>query len=166
MDLSQLIVLRLGQGDGLWWEVEQVRTTQPAGKLVLLVPGGESDVVARLNEHLPSPVPPDELGTGELWISAVVVFDDSWMPRVFPVGLRRKGLRGWMWRVLAVETSTSHVAFALKNALASVGRRQRTMVLRSRNSTHAAVLAGAGLAVVLALAGLLGYRALQLTGIW
>ncbi|RKT11498.1 hypothetical protein BX285_5449 [Streptomyces sp. 1114.5] len=166
MELSQLIVLRLGQGDGLWWEVEQVRTTQPAAKLVLLAPGGPSDLVARLNDHLPSPVPPDELGTSEHWISAVIVFDDLWTPRVFPVGRRRRGLWSRLRRALTMENSTADVALAMKTALASVGRRRRGMIWRSRGATYLAVYAGAGLASAVALAGWLGYRAVQLTGLW
>ncbi|WP_051829896.1 MULTISPECIES: hypothetical protein [Streptomyces] len=166
MEMSQLIVLRLGQGDGLWWEIEQARTTQPAAKLILLAPGGSFDLAARLNEHLPTPMTSDGLGMGEHWISAVIVFDDLWTPGVFPVGLRRKGMLGWGWRVLAVETSTSHVALAMKSALASVGRRRRTMIWRSRSATNAAVFAGFGIAAALALAGWLGYRVLQLTGLW
>ncbi|KOV85377.1 hypothetical protein [Nocardia sp. NRRL S-836] len=43
MGLCRLIVLRLGPGTGLWWEVEEARTTQPPGKLVLLMPGDCAD---------------------------------------------------------------------------------------------------------------------------
>ncbi|WP_051710418.1 hypothetical protein [Streptomyces sp. NRRL S-350] len=169
MDLSQLIVLRLGQGDGLWWEVEQARATQPAAKLLLLAPAGPSDVVARLNGYLPVPVPPDGLGGGEHWISAVIVFDDRWTPRVTPVGLTSTG---W-WRGLgsnaavgALETPTVSVARALRTALASVGRRRRTMIWRARFATQLAAATGFGMAVTVALAGWLGYRAVQVTGLW
>ncbi|MEV7770976.1 transferase [Kitasatospora sp. NPDC086791] len=168
MDLSQLIVLRLGQGDGLWWEVEQVRATQPAGKLLLLAPGGPSDLVARLNDHLPVPVPPGGLGPDEHWISAVIVFDELWTPRVFPVGPRRTGWRSWMRSpgLGAVETSTLHVARAVQAALASVGRRRRTMLWRPRLASKLVGLTGLGLAVELVLAGWLVYRALQLIALW
>ncbi|MEU8920138.1 transferase [Kitasatospora sp. NPDC048545] len=167
MDLSQLIVLRLGQGDGLWWEVEQVRATQPAGKLVLLTPGGPSDLMARLNDHLPTPVPLREPGPDEHWVSAVVVFDESWTPRVFPVGQRRTGWRSWMRSpgFGAVETSTLHLARAVQAALASVGRRRRTMLWRTRLSSQSQ-LTGLGLALALALAGWLAYRAAQLIALW
>ncbi|MEU9040467.1 MULTISPECIES: transferase [unclassified Kitasatospora] len=169
MDLSQLIVLCLGQGDGLWWEVEQARTTQPAKKLVLLVPGGApSDLVARLSAYLPEPVPSEGSGTGEHWISAVIVFDDSWTPRVFPVGLRLKGWRGWNQRASlgARETPAAEVARAVGTALASSGPRRRTMVLRAWFVTHIAAQTGFGLVVAVVLAGWLGYRALQLIGLW
>ncbi|MFE6050725.1 transferase [Kitasatospora sp. NPDC056446] len=167
MELSQAVVLRLGQGDGLWWEVERARSTQPAGKLILLVPGGgPSDLLARLNEHLPAPVPSEGPGGTGHWISTVVVFEDDWTPRAFPVGLRRKGWRGWSTNAAigAVETPTAEVARAVRNALTSVGRRRRAMVWRSRFALQAAFMTGYGLAVGLALAGWLGYRALQAAG--
>lgn len=62
MELSRLIVLRLGLGDGLWWEVEQACATQPAHKLVLMVPGGLPGVAERLDEHLPKPARLDKPG--------------------------------------------------------------------------------------------------------
>ncbi|MFI6094416.1 hypothetical protein ACIA8G_02620 [Lentzea sp. NPDC051213] len=62
MELSQLIVLRLGEGEGLRWEIEQARATQPPGKLMLLVP----------SKHM--------------WTSEVVVFDRDWQERVQRVG--------------------------------------------------------------------------------
>ncbi|MFF7991497.1 transferase [Kitasatospora xanthocidica] len=168
MDLSQLIVLRLGQGDGLWWEVEQVRTTQPARKLVLLLPGGASALAARLNTYLPEPLPPGGLGAGGQWVSTVIVFDDSWTPRVFPVGVRRKGWRGWSSSASlgALDTPTTEVARAVRTALTSSGLRRRTMTWRSRLATHFAVLAGFGLAVAMALAGWLAFRAVQLIELW
>ncbi|GHF35309.1 hypothetical protein GCM10018790_11340 [Kitasatospora xanthocidica] len=169
MDLSQLIVLRLGQGDGLWWEVEQVRTTQPARKLVLLLPGGESALAARLNTYLPEPLPPGELGAGGEWVSTVIVFDDAWTPRVFPVGPRRSGWSGWFANAgpgAAVDPNTTEVARAVRTALTSSGLRRRTMTWRSRLAAHSALLAGLGLAVTVALASWLGLRALQLIELW
>lgn len=85
MELSQLIVLRLGEGEGVWWEVEQARATQPPGKLVLLVPGGQHDLAERLDARLPVPTGLRDVVT-EQWTSAVVVFDENWHPRVHPVG--------------------------------------------------------------------------------
>ncbi|MFJ8621405.1 transferase [Kitasatospora sp. NPDC093550] len=172
MDLSQLIVLRLGQGDGLWWEAEQVQTTQPPAKLVLLLPPDPSELTARLNAHIPQPVPPVAPGGDGHWISAAVVFDEYWRPQVFPVGLRRAGWRGWSQRAAlgSVDTPTAEVARAVGAALASSGGRRRRMVRRmvwrARLATQAAALAGLGLAVTLVLAGWLGYRVLQLIGTW
>ncbi|MEU7475048.1 hypothetical protein AB0A63_03625 [Lentzea sp. NPDC042327] len=84
MDQAQLIVLRLGDGDGVWWEVDQACRTQPPGKLVLLVPGGRPDLAQRLETHLPTPlgVPVDE----NRWTSAVVAFGPDWEPHVQRVG--------------------------------------------------------------------------------
>ncbi|MFD8782136.1 hypothetical protein [Kitasatospora sp. NPDC059599] len=130
--------------------------------------GGPSDLMARLNDHLPTPVPLREQGPDEHWVSAVVVFDESWTPRVFPVGLRRTGWRSWMRSsgLGVVETPTQHVARAAQAALASVGRRRRTMLWRTRLSSQLTALTGLGLAVALALAGWLGYRAAQLIALW
>ncbi|MFS8102425.1 hypothetical protein LFM09_35400 [Lentzea alba] len=86
MDLSQLIVLRLGEGEGLWWEVEQARTTQPPGKLVLLIPGGGHGLAGRLDELLPAPTGLAKSAPTGQWTSAVVAFDHEWHPRVHAVG--------------------------------------------------------------------------------
>ncbi|MEV6239292.1 hypothetical protein [Lentzea sp. NPDC051838] len=80
MELSQLIVLRLGDGDGVWWEVEQARRTQPPGKLVVLVPGERPDLAARLDARVEVAAEPGR------WTSNVVVFEEDWAPRVQPVG--------------------------------------------------------------------------------
>jgi hypothetical protein len=85
MHLSRLIVLRLGEGEGVWWEVEQARATQPPGKLVLLMPGGRHDLAERLDAQLPVPTGLRDVVT-EQWTSAVIVFDENWHPRVHPVG--------------------------------------------------------------------------------
>ncbi|MFD9704447.1 hypothetical protein [Lentzea sp. NPDC059081] len=83
MDMAQLIVIRLGAGEGLWWEVEQARAGQPPGKLMLLVPGKYD--IGRLDALLPSPTGLQDVET-EQWTSAVVVFDENWHPRVQAVG--------------------------------------------------------------------------------
>ncbi|MET8544341.1 transferase [Kitasatospora sp. NPDC004799] len=167
MDLSQLIVLRLGQGEGLRWEIERARATQPPDKLILLVPGGRSELAARLNEGLPTPLLPREVTTGEYWIGAVVVFDGHWTPRALPVQ-QRKGLWAWLARtgISTVETPTVHVAHTLRTALAATGRRRRTMAYRAQMASQKADLLGVWLALLLVLPGWLGYRVLQWAGLW
>lgn len=167
MDLSQLIVLRLGHGEGLRWEIERARATQPPEKLILLVPAGRSELAARFNEDLPTPLLPEEVATGKYWVGAVVVFDRYWMPRALPVQERR-GLRVWRVRsgVATVETPTVHVAHTIRTALAATGRRRRTMAYRAQLATRKADLVGMWLAVLLVLPGWLGYRVLQLAGFW
>ncbi|MDT7783548.1 MAG: hypothetical protein QOF58_1967 [Pseudonocardiales bacterium] len=83
MEFSQLIVLRLGDGDGVWWEVDQAQA-QPPRKLVLLIPGDRPDLAERLDAHLPKPA--QVVAVPGKWTSHVVVFDDDWTPRVQPVG--------------------------------------------------------------------------------
>ncbi|MFF2141576.1 transferase [Kitasatospora sp. NPDC058190] len=170
MEMSQLIVLRLGPGEGLWWEVEQARATQQPGKLILLAPGTHwPELAVRLNGYLPAPLPLEAVGANvddDNWISAVIAFDDGWTPTVFPVGRVRKGFRAWMWREAlgALETPTAHLARTMRQALASVGRRRRTMVWRARFATQLSVWVGLRLLSAVALLVWLGYRVLQLVG--
>lgn len=125
MDMSQLIVLRLGEGEGLWWEVEQARTTQPPGKLVLLVPGQHNGLTERLDAHLPSPTGLEQFRTGQ-WTSAVVVFDQGWNPRVHGVGPfpGEKNKYG---------APVFYVARAIQAALQSLGTRRRALGVRTNS---------------------------------
>ncbi|MFJ9447206.1 transferase [Kitasatospora sp. NPDC101235] len=185
MELSQLIVLRLGAGEGLWWEVQQVRATQPARKLVLLVPGGVPELAERLDEHLPTPSRLAEVSGGDPWTGAVITFGPEWAPHVRPVGpvprtklprgaLVRRGARsvkaGWravalFTPTLAVFTPTHHLARAIKDALASVGVRKRMMSWRATFAAQRSLWQGFALVTVLALLGWLVGRVLQLLGI-
>ncbi|NKE57012.1 transferase [Lentzea sp. PSKA42] len=124
MELSQLIVLRLGDGEGVWWEVDQARATQPPRKLVLLIPGDRPDLAERLDAHLPIPARLDKAGTlPGRWTSAVVVFDTDWTPRVQPVGPfpGEKNRNG---------APVFYVARAMQQALRSIGAHKRAMGLR------------------------------------
>ncbi|MGW2403173.1 transferase [Streptomyces sp. NPDC001739] len=176
MELSQLIVLGLGLGEGLWWEVEQARATQPARKLVLLVPGGQPGVAARLDEHLPTPSRLDEVIAGDSWISAVIAFDSEGRPKVHPVGplpgtgtrrgvlgslaagVRRAG-RTWM---IPLSMPAHQVVRAMKAALASVGVRRRMLVWKGVIAMQTALWKGFALVVALALLSWLVFRALPL----
>lgn len=179
MELSQLIVLGLGLGEGLWWEVGQARATQPARKLVLLAPGGLPGVAERLDEHLPTPSRLDEVTAGGSWISAVIAFDLDGTPRVHPVGrvpgatrrrstLARLAARGKEAGLMSTTLSTpAHEAVrALKAALASVGIRRRTMVLRASFAMQTALAKGVALVVTVGLLLWLVIRALQALGLW
>ncbi|MFF4508053.1 transferase [Streptomyces sp. NPDC001401] len=178
MELSQLIVLRLGLGDGLWWEVQQARATQPARKLVLLAPGGQPEVAERLDQHLPTPSRLNEVAGGDPWTSAVITFAPDWTPQVHPVGPapRAKTPRGALVRraaraVKAALVSTimlspvHHVARAMKAALASVGVRKRTMAWRATLATQTSLWKGVVVVTALALLSWLAFRALQLFGL-
>lgn len=175
MELSQLIVLGLGLGEGLWWEVEQARATQPARKLVLLAPAGLPDVAARLDEHLPTPAGLDEVIAGDSWISAVIAFAPDGMPRVHPVGpVPGTTRRGALAALVAVvrqagrspmvplSTPAHQVVRAVKAALASVGVRRRTLVVRGVLAMQAALWKGFTLVVSVALLSWLVSRALPL----
>lgn len=123
MDMAQLIVLRLGEGEGLWWEVEQARTTQPPGKLVLLVPGQQGGLAERLDAHLPSPSGLEQFQTGQ-WTSAVVVFDQDWNPRVHGVGPFPGDKNKYGAPVF-------YVGRAIQAALQSLGTRRRALGIRT-----------------------------------
>ncbi|MGW7041541.1 transferase [Streptomyces avermitilis] len=178
MELSQLIVLRLGLGEGLWWEVQQARATQPARKLVLLAPGGLSEMAEWLDKHLPTPSRLNEVAGGDPWTSAVVTFAPDWTPHVHPVGpvpraktargrLVRRGARAMKAAMVSMImlSPVHHVARAMKAALASVGVRRRTMAWRATLATQAALWKGIALVTALALLSWLAFRALQLFGL-
>lgn len=167
MDLSQLIVLRLGQGEGLRWEIGEARATQPPAKLILLAPGGLPELAGQVNESLPTPLLPGEMVTDGYWIGAVIAFDGHWTPRVFPVK-ERKGPAAWMARsgISHLHTPTVHLARTIHTALAATGRRPRTMAWRAQLATRKADLVSVGLALAMVLPGWLGYRILQLAGRW
>ena len=118
MELAQLIVLRLGDGDGVWWEVDQARATQPPGKLVLLVPGDRPDLAERLDAHLPKPA--NATAEPGKWTSAIVVFKEDWTPHVQLVG----PLPG---EKKSDGSSLSYVARAMQAALHQIGVRKRAM---------------------------------------
>ncbi len=180
MELSQLIVLRLGLGASLWWEVGQARATQPARKLVLLASGGVPEVAERLDEHLSAPSLLAEVVGGDPWTGAVITFAPDWTPQLQRVGpvpraklprraLVRRGIRG----MRAAASTTSMMSYtpayfaarAIKDALASAGVRRRTMALRAHFATQMSLWKGFVLVTVLALLGWLVGRALQLFGI-
>lgn len=169
MDLSQLIVLRLGPGEGLRWEIGEARATQPPAKLVLLAPRGLPELAGRLNESLPTPLLPREMLTGGHWIGAVITFDGHWTPRVFPVK-EHQGPAAWRWMarsgISSPPTPTVHLARTIHTALKADGRRQRAMAWRAQLATRKADLVVAGLALALVPPGWLGYRILQLAGRW
>jgi hypothetical protein len=154
MDMSQLIVLRLGEGEGLWWEVEQARTTQPPAKLVLLVPGEQGGLAERLDAHLPSPTGLEQFRTGQ-WTSAVVVFDQDWNPRVHGVGPFPGDKNKYGAPVF-------YVARAIQTALQSLGTRRRALGIR----TNRGMLAVFGKALLLVPVFVLVVYFLRLIFLW
>ncbi|TSB31764.1 transferase [Streptomyces benahoarensis] len=176
MELSHLIVLRLGTGDGLWWEVEQARATQPARKLVLLASGRQPGTAARLDAQLPVPSGLDAVVSDDPWTAAVVVFDPSWAPRLYPVGssagarhrgpLTRQLARvGRLYRTAMLPlTPTHHLARTLQAALATVDVPARRMAWRATFATQASLWRGFALVTTLGLLAWLGYRALRFFG--
>ncbi|MCX4729467.1 transferase [Streptomyces sp. NBC_01363] len=167
MELSQLIVLSVGPGEGLWWEVEQALAIQPARKLVLLAPGRLSGVAERLDELLPAPSRLNELAADSSWISATIAFGPGWTPHVQPVvepapGARApRGIKAGLMSLLVI--SPAHrVARAMKAALVAAGVRRRVVIMRADLGMLATF--GKGLLVLTALA--IPYRVLQLFGLW
>ncbi|MFD9689309.1 transferase [Kitasatospora sp. NPDC001309] len=140
MDLSQLIVLRVGVGEGLRWEIDQVVATQPARKLLLLTPGRVSEAIDSLDGRLPVPLPLEGVAADTSWISAAVTFAPDWTPQVTAVqptsGPAPHG-RWIMRRLRAAKEVTwdpspaRRTVGAMKTALAAVGVRGRMVVVRS-----------------------------------
>lgn len=173
MDLSQLIVLRLGAGDGLWWEVEQACATQPPSRLALLVPAGHPDLAEQLDRRLPEPArlgeQPDH--------AAVVTFGPDWRPLVHRVGpappapkQRKRFPPGWI-RALGVVfrpstyapvTPAAHTVRAIQAALAAAGTRRRTMYWRATFALQNALWRGMAVCTAAGLLLWLAARTLEL----
>lgn len=168
MYLSRFIVLRVGVGEGLWWELGQAIATQPPGKLILLTPGQPAGVAERLDQLLPIPARLETVSAGDPWISTAIAFGPGWMPHVHPVktapgtdGARGKGVRAAIRATLgptSVASSARRAAGAMKDALASVGVRGRMVVMRADTGQLATLGKGFLAAAALALA----FRAVQL----
>ncbi|WP_052685208.1 hypothetical protein [Lentzea aerocolonigenes] len=152
MELSQLIVLRLGDGDGVWWEVDQAKT-QPPRKLVLLIPGGRPDLAERLDAHLPKPA--QIVAVPGKWTSHVVVFEKDWTPRVQPVGPfpGEKNKYG---------AAVFYVARAVQAGMREIGVRKRAM--GPRINSHLLAVYGKVLLLVPALALVVSF--LRLIFLW
>lgn len=153
MELSQLIVLRLGDGEGLWWEVDQAQATQPPHKLVLLVPGGRPDLAERLDKHLRKPA--NVTTDPTKWTAAVIAFDHDWTPRVQPVG-PFPGERN------KYGAPAFYVAKAMQAALAEIGARRRAMGYR----INSGMLATFGKVLLLVPALFLVVAMLRLIFLW
>ena len=154
MDLAALVVLRLGDGAGLWWEFAYCVRHLPPEKVIVLVPGAPlpAGLASDLDRHLPQPFDLAAVAgrSGDRWISTVLTFGPSWRPHAVPVG----PLPGENGR-----RSPGHeVARSLQAALASVGLRRRALGLRI-NRRRLAVI-GKVLLVLPAL--VLGLRVLEL----
>ncbi|WP_457033984.1 transferase [Kitasatospora sp. P5_F3] len=172
MELSQLIVLRMGSGEGLRWEIEQVTATQPARKLLLLTPGRVAEAVESLAGRLPVPPHLEEVAADASWISAAITFGPEWTPHVRAVepapgteALRGGRLRRGFRAVKAVfwePTPARRTVKAMKGALAAVGVRRRLVVLRSDSNMSGTL--GRGYVAIAALALL--FRVLELAGVW
>ncbi|MFD5462337.1 transferase [Kitasatospora sp. NPDC127059] len=169
MDLAQLIVLRVGVGEGLRWEIEQVIATQPARKLLLLTPGRVREAIDSLDGRLPVPLPLEGVATDTSWISAAVTFGPDWTPQVRAVrpvpdpeaprgGLLRRVRTGL--ETIGEPSPARRTVRAMKAALAAVGVRGRMVVMRS--DSNMLVTLGKG-AVAIAVLVLL-FRLLELAG--
>jgi hypothetical protein len=125
MDLSSLVVLRLGEGGGLRWEFWRATRYLPAHKVIVLVPRPlTAGLVEEMDRHLarPSNLAAIAATSGDAWTCAVVSFEPGWTARVVPVGpiLGEKSNLG----------PAQQVAKALQTALDAVGVRRRLLTYR------------------------------------
>ncbi|WP_329343339.1 hypothetical protein OG866_42965 [Streptomyces sp. NBC_00663] len=126
MEQSRLVVIRLGEGEQLWWEFDHAVRHVPPEKVLAVLPGQPlpAGLTDRLDASLPTPSGAADAVrlSGNGWASAVVSFDAQWQARVCPVG----PLPGEKSHL-----SPAHeVAKALQLALAAVGVRRRGLGLR------------------------------------
>ena len=125
MDLSGLVVLRLGDGGGLRWEFERATRYLSAYKVIVLVPRPlTAGLVAEMDRHLARASNLAEVAatSGDAWTCAVVSFEPGWTARVVPVGpiLGEKSNLG----------APQQLAKALQTALEAVGVRRRMLTYR------------------------------------
>jgi hypothetical protein len=157
MDQSRLVVIRLGEGQQLWWEFDHAVRHLPPGKVLALLPGRPllpPSLIDRLDASLPEPSGAAEAVrlSGNGWTSAVLSFDTSWRAQVFPVG-PLPGKKSHL--------SPAHeVARSLQLALAATGVRRRGLGLRM-NAARVAILGKA--ALVLPLLALLAHMGWLIT---
>ncbi|MFI9835105.1 hypothetical protein ACIHIX_46410 [Streptomyces sp. NPDC051913] len=126
MEQSRLVVIRLGEGEQLWWEFDHAVRHVPPQKVLALLPGRPlpTGLTERLDASLPAPSGAADAVhlSGNGWASAVVSFDAHWRAQVCPVG----PLPGEKSHL-----SPAHeVAKALQLALAAVGVRRRGLGYR------------------------------------
>jgi len=126
MEQSRLVVIRLGEGEQLWWEFDHAVRHVPPQKVLALLPDQPlpAGLTERLDASLPAPSGAADAVrlSGNGWASAVVSFDAQWQARVCPVG----PLPGEKSHL-----SPAHeVAKALQLALAAVGVRRRGLGFR------------------------------------
>ncbi|MBW4716826.1 hypothetical protein [Saccharothrix obliqua] len=145
MDEARLVVLRLGSGEGLWWEVERAHATQPPRKLLLLLTD-DPGPAARLADLVGSGPLLAGVVPGNALASAAVAFDDDWTPHVHQVSPNRHGVPAY------------HVAKAMQEALASVGTRKPTMAVR----VNLGLLVTLGKGLLIVPVGVLGLRLARL----
>jgi hypothetical protein len=124
MDIAKLVVIRLGEGEGLWWEFAHAVRHLPPSKVIVLVPAlpVPAGLMQRMDLYLPVPSDLDAAAarSSDSWTSAVVCFDPSWRPHVTPVGAppgKKPHRAPWL-----------DVARALQASLAAVGIRRRGLV--------------------------------------
>ena len=85
MSAARLVVLRLGEGEGFWWEVQRACELVPPEKLLILIPDdwGLYDYFRRkAKNYLPIalpeyPNPPSAIGTS---IKSLIYFERNWTP--------------------------------------------------------------------------------------
>jgi hypothetical protein len=87
MAKARLVVLRAGDSDGFWWEVERAARRLRPEQIVFLVPHDVEAYEAfrkRAQRHLKKPLP-DHPGTGRAGsLRGLIYFEPDWLPRFVP----------------------------------------------------------------------------------
>lgn len=125
---SQLVILRIGDTDGFWWEVEHiVATCDPRKVLFFLPPGDRSHkyalLRARAEKYFPYPLPEHP---GE---ALFLGFSSEWQPQLY--GRTGPSATAILRRVL-VGSPAPAVREALNVALQLLGQKTRKMPLAFR----------------------------------
>lgn len=98
MRSSALILIRIGNTNGLWWEIsEAIQLADPKRLLLACISTGDvreyKEFARRVNSLLPKPLPTQLNGAFYVW------FESDWTPYL----LRTPGNRFWTWLKLAAD---------------------------------------------------------------
>ena len=93
MAQAQLVVLRIGASEGLWWEIEQVAARVDPKQVILLIPADRrlfDEFRQRASERLGWRLPEYTCRRGPYGsLSGYVMFEAGWVPRYVPFGIPR-----------------------------------------------------------------------------
>ena len=87
LDRSELVVMRAGETEGFWWEIENVFKLIPPERIVLLLPKKRAEFetfAERIAPYLPTPLPEYSPGGLRASFGGILWFDEEFTPSITP----------------------------------------------------------------------------------